>query len=89
MKKRNHFVKPFLVFVGIVLVVNILSFQFYGGIDLTSEKRFTVSEPTKKLVASLEEPMVLTVYLKGEMPTGFKRLANAAEDLANAFKAEI
>jgi ABC-2 type transport system permease protein len=88
MKKRNHFVKPFLVFVGIVLVVNILSFQFYGGIDLTSEKRFTVSEPTKKLVASLEEPMVLTVYLKGEMPTGFKRLANAAEDLANAFKAE-
>ncbi len=88
MKKRNHFVKPFLVFVGIVLVVNILSFQFHGGIDLTSEKRFTVSEPTKKLVASVNEPLVLTVYLKGDMPTGFKRLAGAAEDLANAFKAE-
>ena len=86
MKKRNQFVKPFLVFVAIILVVNILSFQFYGGIDLTSEKRFTISEPTKKLVASLEEPVVLTVYLKGEMPAGFKRLANAAEDLANAFK---
>jgi len=88
MKKRNHFVKPFLVFVGIVLVANILSFQFHGGIDLTSEKRFTVSEPTKKLVASINEPLVLTVYLKGDMPTGFKRLAGAAEDLANAFKAE-
>lgn len=86
MKKRNHFVRPFLVFIGIILVVNVLSFQFFGGIDLTSEKRFTISEPTKKLVASLEEPVVLTVYLKGEMPAGFKRLANAAEDLANAFK---
>ena len=88
MKKRNHFVKPFLVFVGILLVVNMLSFQFHGGLDLTSEKRFTVSAPTKKLVASVNEPLVLTVYLKGDMPTGFKRLAGAAEDLANAFKAE-
>ena len=39
------------------------------------------------MVASLAEPLALTVYLKGDIPAGFKRLANAAEEMGSSFRA--
>ena len=75
-----------LVALTLVLAVNVASYFFHTGIDLTSEKRFTISDPTKELLNKIENPLTLSVFLKGDMPAGFKRLADAAEDMANSFK---
>ena len=83
-QKRIHITSwllPFLVIVG----VNLLSYFFHFGIDLTAEKRFTVSAASRDLVKGIKDPLTLTVYLKGDMPAGFKRLANAAEDMGSSF----
>lgn len=71
---------------SMLLLVNILSYFFHTGIDLTAEKRFTLSPATKELIEGITEPMTLTVYLKGDIPPGFKKLAGSAADVAESFR---
>ena len=78
MKNKGGIKKVVLVVLTFVLAVNVASYFFHTGIDLTSEKRFTISTPTKELLTKIETPLTLTVFLKGDMPAGFKRLAGAA-----------
>lgn len=86
MKNKGGIKKVVLVALTLVLAVNVASYFFHTGIDLTSEKRFTISTPTKELLTKIETPLTLTVFLKGDMPAGFKRLAGAVEDMGNSFK---
>ncbi|AXY77317.1 gliding motility-associated ABC transporter substrate-binding protein GldG [Paraflavitalea soli] len=71
----------------IVLVgINYLASQAHFRIDLTQEKRYTLSAPTKKMLRELGDQVTVTVLLDGEMPAGFKRLANSARELLQEFK---
>ena len=70
----------------IMLLVNIIASFIHGGIDLTEENRFTISTSTRQMIAGLKDPMTLTIYLKGDIPAGFKRLGNAANDMAETFR---
>ncbi|HEV8079841.1 MAG TPA: gliding motility-associated ABC transporter substrate-binding protein GldG [Chitinophagaceae bacterium] len=70
----------------ILLVVNFLAAQFHKRIDLTNEKRFTVSSPVKKLLNRLDDAIQIDIFLKGEFPSGFKRLATSTADLLQEFK---
>ena len=45
--------------------------------DLTQEKRYTISDATKKLLQNLEHQVVIKVYLTGDFPAGFERLERA------------
>jgi hypothetical protein len=74
---------PVLLF---LLAANILSVFWHTGIDLTAEKRFTLSPATRELVAGIDEPMTLTVYLEGDIPAGFKKVAATAADMSAAFR---
>ena len=69
-----------------LVALNLLADVFHTGIDLTAEKRYTLSTTTKELVNSIDQPVKLTVYLDGNLPAGFKKLADRAEDVANAFR---
>ncbi len=86
MKGKGGIKKKVLVALTLVMLVNVASYFFHKGIDLTSEKRFTISDSTRELLTKIEKPLTLTVFLKGEMPAGFKLLAGATEDMANSFK---
>ncbi|MEY4629174.1 MAG: gliding motility-associated transporter substrate-binding protein GldG [Bacteroidota bacterium] len=86
MRKSNKTIKP-LLWILALLLLNVLSERFHTGIDLTAERRFTLSPSTKSLVTSIKEPLKLTVYLDGNLPAGFKKLAGRAEDIAAAFRA--
>lgn len=81
-KIRGWWLLPLMV----LFLVNLFSYFFHAGIDLTAEKRFTLAPTTKTMVAGLKEPLTLTVYLRGDIPAGFKRLANAAEEIGSSFR---
>lgn len=79
--------KYWWLFLLIVLVgINYLAAQFHYRLDLTQEKRYTLSAPTKKLLSSLNDQVTVTVFLDGEMPAGFRRLSNNARELLQEFK---
>ena len=70
----------------ILIVANVIASIWHARIDLTNEKRFTLSKNTKTLLARLNQPVKITVLLKGNYPSGFKKLASSTEDILREFK---
>ncbi len=70
----------------IVLAINFLASSFHTRFDLTKEKRYTLSKPTKQLLKTLDEPVFIDVFLKGDFPSGFKKLSLTTSELLKEFK---
>ncbi len=85
-KKQSIF--QLLIFVGLLLVINVLANQFYTKIDLTEDKRFTLTQPTKDLLRSVDEVVYVKVLLDGDFPAGFKRLQRATIEMLDDFRSE-
>ena len=75
-----------LIIIAIIIGVNFLASVFHKRIDLTNEKRFTISSPVKKILKNLDEPVEINVFLKGDLPAGFKKLSTSAQELLEEFK---
>jgi gliding-associated putative ABC transporter substrate-binding component GldG len=67
-------------------VINYIASVVHARYDLTSEKRYTLSTPTKNLLNGLKEPVNITVFLEGDMPAGFKQLSNSSRELLEEFR---
>src|SRR3954469_5617710 len=79
---KNSFASKYwwLLLLIFLLGLNYLASIFHYRFDLTKEKRYTLSKPTKSLLKSLETPVNIDVFLKGEFPAGFKKLANSVQE---------
>lgn len=75
-----------LLVLVVLLAINWAASLWHSRIDFTNEKRFTLSNATKKLLISIDEPVVIDVFLKGNYPSGFKKLAATTADLLNEFR---
>ncbi|MFN0015803.1 MAG: gliding motility-associated ABC transporter substrate-binding protein GldG [Saprospiraceae bacterium] len=84
--QRSQALLQFGLFFGIVLFVNIIANQFYTHLDLTEEKRFTLTKPTSELLQSLDDRIFVRILLEGEFPAGFKRLRTATREMLDDFR---
>ena len=79
--KNNVFV------LGILLLINILGSYFYFRVDLTNDKRYSISSPSKSMLEELSDQVIIKVYLDGEdLPGGFERLKRAVKETLLEFK---
>ncbi len=74
------------LFAGILIVVNILAHQAYTHVDLTEEKRYTLTKPTRELLKGVNDRIYVRVLLEGEFPAGFKRLRTATREMLEDFR---
>jgi ABC-2 type transport system permease protein len=75
-----------LLLLCILVFINVISFFVFTRLDLTSEKRFTLSDATKKLLKNLKDVVYLKVYLTGDFPPGFKRLENTTKEMLDEMR---
>ncbi len=68
-----------------LLVINILVSKFNIKWDLTEDRRFTLSETTKKLIKSIDKPTQVLVFLDGDFPAYFKRLRNETKNILHDY----
>lgn len=86
--KRTQSLLQFGLFCGILLFVNVLANVFYTHLDLTEEKRFTLTRPTRELLRGLKDQVYVQILLEGEFPAGFKRLQTASREMLDDFRSE-
>lgn len=73
--KRNNLIQFFSV-VGIILALNIIFSYVFVRIDLTSEKRYTLSKSTRAMVKNIDDIVYVSVYLYGKnLPPDFSELS--------------
>ncbi|GAB3793605.1 gliding motility-associated ABC transporter substrate-binding protein GldG [Spirosoma humi] len=77
-----------LLVIAALIVINVLSAFVFFRLDLTQEKRYTLSEATKTLLVNLPDDIHVDVYLTGDLPPGFKRLESAVRETLDEFQAE-
>ena len=75
-----------LITVIFLFAINWLASLYHARIDLTDEKRFTLSYPTRNILKHLDDEVSITVFLKGTTNSGFTKLANSADELLHEFK---
>ena len=88
MEKRIPGFLQILLILGIILFINILSQYFNTYLDFTEEKRFTLTEPTKKLIKDVKNVVYIQVLLEGNFPSGFKRLQQSTKEILDQFNSE-
>lgn len=57
-------------------------------LDLTEEKRYTLSDQTKSILSRLESEVYIEVYLAGELPSNFQRFQKSIGDMLLQFRDE-
>lgn len=72
--------------VALMAVVSIALSLMNIRVDLSEDKRFTLSPATKKILSELKSNVSVSVYLEGEMPVGLKKLRRSTEQYLDEFR---
>ena len=75
-----------VITIVIIIAINFLASVFHKRIDLTNEKRFTISGPVKNILKNIDDKAEILIFLKGDLPSGFKKLSTSAQELLQEFK---
>ena len=86
LNRRDSAIRLVLM-VAIILLVNVVSRLYYLRFDLTAEKRYSISSPTKNMVKNLKDVVTVKVYLGGDLNAGFTRLKESTKNLLGEFRA--
>ena len=70
----------------LILIVNIIFSWTDYRIDLTEDKKHSISEESKHILKNLDDIIFVKVYLDGNFPTEFKHLQSELLNLLTSFK---
>ena len=68
MKKTRSIATQILLIVAVLVVVNILSEQFFFRLDFTADQRYTLSKATKDILKQVDDPVTITAYFTDDLP---------------------
>jgi ABC-2 type transport system permease protein len=81
----RYFKKPFLLLLILILIVG-LSRNFFLQIDLTYDKRNSLSKSTLTQIKELKDPLRIDVFLSGDLPSTYLRFRNEIDALLSHLK---
>lgn len=84
--KEKNVIGKIILGALIICVFNFIANEFYFRIDLTKEKRFTLSTSSKNLLKKLDDDLYITVFLDGDLPIEYKQLQSATRDILNEYR---
>lgn len=70
------------VLVAVVAIWLAFSRTAYFRVDMSDDKRYSLSDATKSMLREMQEPLTLKLYLTGDLDANMMRLGRAAEDMA-------
>ena len=83
--RKQHIIQLAFSLVILVLIA-FISTKIFFRVDLTSERRYTLSTETKTVLEKLDDIVYVKVYLEGDLPVGFKKLHNAIRETLDEFR---
>ncbi|MBQ5856192.1 MAG: gliding motility-associated ABC transporter substrate-binding protein GldG [Bacteroidales bacterium] len=84
--KKNQLIS-FAITLIVIVTINIIASFVYTRFDLTSEKRYTLSDTSKEILKNLDDYVYFRVYLEGDFPAGFKKLRKETKEMLDEFRA--
>jgi ABC-2 type transport system permease protein len=74
-----------LALVLVLAAINLSVAHLHYRVDLTQEKRYTLSPATRQMLARVDDNVQVDFYLAGNLKAGLRRFARSADDLLQEF----
>ena len=84
--QKSNIIRGLLLFF-ILILVNIGGFYYFERFDLTDDQRYTLSPAAKEIIAEIESPIIIDVFLEGDFPPEFQKLQFETRQLLEEFAA--
>jgi len=75
-----------LLLLVILLGINFFATIIHSRVDLTKEKRYTLSKATKDLLKNLDEDVQIDIFLKGNFPAKFRKMTNSTSEFVELLR---
>jgi len=78
-----------LIVLGILVVINFLSYRHFARADLTEDRQFTVTESTRRILGRLDDVVNIRVYFTStkKLPSRLVSLDQQVKDLLDEYRA--
>ncbi|MCB1194964.1 GldG family protein [bacterium] len=76
-----------LIVLGVLVLINGISVNSFFRIDLTENKQFTISDPTKKILETLDDLVTIKLYFSKNLPPVMMIGERAVRDLLDEYRA--
>lgn len=84
---RKSIVGPTLVVLAIFVVLNMISRDWFGRMDLTKEKMYTLSESSRSVVQKIDDLMTVRVYFSENLPGEYGNNRRFLQDILEEYAA--
>lgn len=88
MKSKSQFNIALVLIAGIIILVAVLSMSYYARLDITQDRRFTLSDATKGVLSDLQEPVTVTAYFSGNLPPVLDKVRRDFRDMLDEYENE-
>lgn len=65
---------------GILVIINLLATAFYVRADMTDAKIYSLSDASKRIARSLDDPVIVKLYFTEELPAPYNQHARYLKD---------
>jgi ABC-2 type transport system permease protein len=86
MKKKKADSIEFLLLVGIILFLNIITNTYFFRWDFTEDNRYSVSPASKEILSKVDDKIRIEVFLDGELNPNYERLKKSIQEKMEEFK---
>jgi ABC-2 type transport system permease protein len=83
----RHQIIKLLFLVASIILIGVVSNQIFFRIDLTGDKRYTLSDVSREILNDLDDIVFVRVYLDGDLPVGFRRMRKSIREMLDEFRA--
>ena len=87
MKNNVSNLKKIALVILVLIAINLVSQFVFYRVDLTSDKRYTLSKTSFDIINKIQNPIYVDVFLEGNFPGEFKKLQTETQQLLEEFKA--
>jgi gliding-associated putative ABC transporter substrate-binding component GldG len=78
---KNKLYISIILIAAIVLILNIISQDFFVRLDFSGDKEYTLSKATKNILKDLKEPVTIKAYFSENLPPEIAKGKNDFKDL--------
>jgi ABC-2 type transport system permease protein len=80
-KKKSAKYLKFVIYLVVIVLVNVAGITLFLRMDLTKNKIYSISAASKKVVATLSEPLTINVFFTKDLPSPYNNTERYLHDL--------
>lgn len=85
MKNKGKIFFRFLLIFLVIAALNFVGDRFFVRLDFTQGKQYTLSKATKSILKNLDEPVTITAYFTGDLPSDIAKSKRDFKELLTEY----